>query len=189
MISKIKLRGQQGMTFVEVVVLLIIISILSTIVGYVYINYTAKTQMADALNSLDQLRTDVFHSISNDQGCITEHAIQGLVGSATVSGSPIIKSLTQSDIASTGCILKYTFSEKSSPVLKDKIATLVLMNNGQLYTNLDGTTLPLNLLSDFPLYTVNLSPTIPVFGDPHPTNPTEHPLPNLPPIIETDIQQ
>lgn len=105
---------QQGFTLIELMIVVAIIGILAAVAVPAYSDYTAKAQVAEAVNLLDGAKTDIVQSMGQDGTCANP-----VVGSGT-----FVASVTAS---ATGSVCTATATMKATGVATPLVSKTVIM--------------------------------------------------------------
>lgn len=139
------MRHMRGFTLIELMIVVAIIAILSSLAITVYQNSTGKAQLSEAFTIVDGMKTDVVDYYNQSGACPTTGS-DGLSAAASYSGRYVQK-VDVAPIAS-GCTVTATMRDNSiSPRLQGKTVTFSMSSsNGsatwQCTSNADTVYLP-----------------------------------------------
>lgn len=122
---------QKGFTLIELMIVVAIIGILAAVAIPAYQDYIARSQMAEAMNLADGLKTAVSETYGQDGSCPVNGS-NGIAAASTISGSYVTSVTTAgTGTAAGGCTI--TALMKSSGVsagIQGKNIVLTMTNNG-----------------------------------------------------------
>lgn len=130
---------QRGFNLIETVSVVAVVGVLATIAAPTYSKHIAKTQVSEAIASMESQKSEVLTSLVKNGTCIHKegNAASDLkYGKLTISGTVKRESITNSDVQlKTGCTLTYTFGNEASTRIQGKKLVVDVFNNGILSKN------------------------------------------------------
>lgn len=132
---KFSLVAHRGMTVMELLITLAIISILVVVAVPYYQLYIVKAQMSDAISLIDQQKQNSVLNIHKYNHCGSDNsAFQGAYGQVVTSGTLVQSALLNpTKLRKTGCVFTYQFNDTGvSKHLAGKRIVFDLFNNGVL---------------------------------------------------------
>ena len=124
----ISMRHSRGFTLIELMIVVAIIAILSSIALTAYLNSTGKAQLSEAFTIVDGVKTEVSDYYTQTGNCPT-FGSQELAAGASYSGKYVASlSITP---AGSGCsIIAQMRNNSISPNLQGKTVTFVMNSAG-----------------------------------------------------------
>ena len=121
------MRPARGFTLIELMIVVAIIAILSSIAVSVYMDSTGKAQLSEAFTIVDGLKTDISDYYTQTGSC-PAFGTSNLAAAASYSGK-YVGSVNILPVAS-GCSITAMMRNTVSPKLKGKTVTFVMTGNG-----------------------------------------------------------
>ena len=122
------MRKDRGFTLIELMIVVAIIAILSSIGITIYMTSTGKSQLSEAFTIIDGLKTDVS-DYYNQTGNCPAFGTNNLAAAASYSGK-YVASLNIVSVASGCSITAQMRSNTVSPQLQGKTVTFVMTGSG-----------------------------------------------------------
>lgn len=101
------MKRTKGFTLIELMIVVAIIAILSSIAITVYNNSIAKTQLSEAFTVADGLKTPISESFTQTGAC-PSNGTNGIMANGSYIGKYIATADT-AGVAATGCTITVTF--------------------------------------------------------------------------------
>jgi type IV pilus assembly protein PilA len=122
------MRQSRGFTLIELMIVVAIIAILSSIAITAYLNSTGKAQLSEAFTIVDGVKTEVSDYYNQTGSCPTFGSAE-LAAGASYSGN-YVASLSMTSGASSCSIVAHMRTNTISPRLQGKTVTFVMNSNG-----------------------------------------------------------
>jgi type IV pilus assembly protein PilA len=124
----ISVRHSRGFTLIELMIVVAIIAILSTIAITAYLNSTGKAQLSEAFTIVDGIKTDVSDYYNQTGNCPTFGSPE-LAQGTSYSGK-YVANLSMTQTGSSCWITAQMRNNTVSPKLQGKTVTFVMNSNG-----------------------------------------------------------
>ncbi|WP_107879840.1 pilin [Neisseria animaloris] len=122
---------QHGMTLIELMTVLAVVSIFAALALPMYTNYTGKAQVAEGLSLLKGLKTPLVESVSTGSIEQCNHTASWFKGEVT-DGKYVDNIAVSADTANKRCLLTVTFKSTgvNDNIQNKKITVRYSMNTG-----------------------------------------------------------
>lgn len=132
-------QSNKGFTLIELMIVVAIIAILSTIALFAYQDYVARAQMSESMLGISKVRNDLLLSSAKKGICVdADNFFIGKYAKITVQGAPVASAaaMTGKEVE-TGCEILVAFGQgtngsKVAPPLKNGQLVLSVLGNGSL---------------------------------------------------------
>lgn len=122
------MRPARGFTLIELMIVVAIIAILSSIAISAYLDSTGKAQLSEAFTIIDGLKTDISDYYTQTGSCPAFGA-NNLAAAASYSGK-YVGTVSIAQIALGCSVTAYMRSNTVSPRLQGKTVTFVMTGSG-----------------------------------------------------------